>query len=95
MREQFAFQTLFPLMPVALLGKGTGIPGSGGEGGKHTAVVKFQHCMICKGGVGCGIVGVRCEIVSVRCGIVGEVWDGGGEVWDGGGEVWGSGGGVG
>ena len=76
MREQFVFQTLFHLMTVALLGKGTGIPGSGGEGGKHTAVVKFQHCMICKGGVRCGIVGVRCGwgecgIVGVRCGIVG------------------------
>ena len=57
MREQFAFQTLFPLMTVALLGKGTGIPGSGGEEGKHTAVVKCQYCMIFKGGVRCGIVG--------------------------------------
>ena len=42
MREQFAFQTLFHLMTVALLGKGTGIPGSGREGGEYTAVVKFS-----------------------------------------------------
>ena len=54
MREQFAFQTLFPLMTVALLGKGMGIPGSGGEGGKHTAMVKFQHCMICRVGLNVG-----------------------------------------
>ena len=58
-------------MTVALRGKGTGIPGSGGEGGKHTVVVKYQHCMICKGGVRCGIVGVRSGIVGVRCGIAG------------------------
>ena len=56
---------------MALLGKDTGIPGSGGEGGKHTAMEKFQHCMISKGGVRCRIVGVRCGIMGVRCGIVG------------------------
>ena len=54
MREQFVFQTLFHLMTVALQGKGTGIPGSGGEGGKHTAVVKYQHCMICRVGLNVG-----------------------------------------
>ena len=40
--EQFAFQTLFHLMTVALLGKDTGIPGSVGEGEKHTAMEKFS-----------------------------------------------------
>ena len=54
MREQFAFQTLFHLMTVALLGKGTGTPRSGGEGVEHTAVVKFQHCMICRVGLNVG-----------------------------------------
>ena len=83
MREQFVFQNLFHLMTVALLGKGTGIPGSDGEGGKHTAVVKYQHCMICKGGVRHGIVGVKCGIAGVKCG-GGEVWDSRGEEWDSG-----------